>query len=263
MKKFPPHFLPRHLAFLLLTLCMIACGKQSFENYPDSLSDDFEAAVNQETLFKAEGGKWSAPQLTEGDNNLFPDTSRAHSGNQALFCTAAPSVDGASKCSIFNNELSLEEGKIFHFSAWYFLEGTQSVDYLFLADLEERTTVGASPGVRIALEDSVGYLVMERNKINASTLYQEEGNRVAFPRDKWVHLEWEMDLQRKEKGSVRVWQDGQLLITASGIKNMPRDRLYFAQGTKGIYSNIEVGITANTKDSSVRLWVDDVEVWLE
>ena len=248
---------------LLLLLLLQSCAKKNFEGYPNTLSDGFENAATPEDLLKDQGGEWSAIQLSLEANEIIPLSGRAHTGSRALKCTAAASTDEVSKCSIFNNELTLKEGEIFHFTAWYYLEGDANVDYLFLADLEERVSIGPSPGIRIALAGPEGYLVLERGKIAEKTIHQEAGSERSFPRDQWVYLEWRVEMQRKKRGSVRVWQDNRLLIEATDIRTMPRDRLYVVQGTKGIYSNIEVGITANTKESDVTLWVDDVEVWTE
>jgi putative lipoic acid-binding regulatory protein len=36
--------------------------------------------------------------------------------------------------------------------------------------------------------------------------------------------------------------------------------LYFQQGTKGMYNSIEIGITANSAESTAVVWVDDFEI---
>ncbi|MFM7769012.1 MAG: hypothetical protein ACKO8Q_00460 [Bacteroidota bacterium] len=68
----------------------------------------------------------------------------------------------------------------------------------------------------------------------------------------------EIQLSRKNKGVVRLWQNGQLIIEKHEVRTLPKDFLYFQQGTKGMYSSCEIGITANSKDNDASVWVDEI-----
>jgi hypothetical protein len=121
--------------------------------------------------------------------------------------------------------------------------------------MEEQTAVGAGPGMRLALVDNK---LRVEYKFNEKDLIQQVGQEIDFPRNEWVELTWEVKLSRKDKGSVKLWQNGQLLINRDHIRTLPKDLLYFQQGTKGMYSSCEIGITANSKDSDLTLWVDHI-----
>ena len=100
--------------------------------------------------------------------------------------------------------------------------------------------------------------MVERNKYMESSLYQPEDTKIPFPRDQWAELQVEVLLSRTDDGYINVLQDGALLIGETNIQTLPRDILYFIQGTKGIYNSVQVGITANTSDSTTTLYIDDI-----
>jgi hypothetical protein len=122
-------------------------------------------------------------------------------------------------------------------------------------DMEEQTAIGAGPGMRLAMVDNK---LRVEYKFNEKDLTQPAGQEIEFPRNEWVEITWEVTLSPKNKGAVKLWQNGQLLIQQDHIRTLPKDLLYFQQGTKGMYSSCEIGITANSKDSDVTLWVDEV-----
>jgi len=109
--------------------------------------------------------------------------------------------------------------------------------------------------MRLALVDNK---LRVKYKFNEKDLIQQVGKEIDFPRNEWVELTWEVKLSRKDKGSVKLWQNGQLLIHRDHIRTLPKDLLYFQQGTKGMYSSCEIGITSNSKDSDLTLWVDHI-----
>jgi len=243
-----------------LLLVLASCNKEKFWDGPNTLADDFESAATVDDL-TSESGNWKYYQTTDDQNTMTLDTSIVHSGNQSLKFTAKPSLNGASKSDIAHNKLAFDEGKTFYFSSWFYLEGTQSLNYIFLFDIEESVNIGAGPGVRVALrfDDGQGYLVLERNKlVNETTITQSEESQVAFPRNQWVHFEIELFMKRNKKGSVKIWQNDQLVIDQNGIRTMPKDKAVFLQGSKGIYNSIQVGITANSSEDDATLFIDDL-----
>jgi len=123
-------------------------------------------------------------------------------------------------------------------------------------DLEEQTAIGAGPGMRLALVDNK---LKVEYKFNEKDISQQTGQEIDFPRNQWIQVVWEVKLSKKNKGSVLLWQNGQLVIDSKNNRTLPKDILYFLQGTKGMYSSFEIGITANSKDNDLTIWVDVIK----
>ena len=164
-----------------------------------------------------------------------------------------------SKSDIANNKMSFWEDDIVSISAWFYLAGTDELNYVFLFDIEEDVMIGASPGIRIAMDEK-GCLLIERNKYGQSTIQQPVNDRIPFPRNQWVELKIELDLQQKKTGYIKLWQDNVQLINAENVQTLPTDKLYYIQGTKGMYQSIQIGITATTSNYDVTLFIDDIEI---
>jgi hypothetical protein len=251
------------MRFSLLIISVIflsACKKNRLKNDPEFYSDDFEKSVylNQaaiDALFE-DDSLWSFNQLTREQNNFDFNSDTVHSGTKSLRFSAEASGDGASKCSIAKQNLAFLEGETVKITAWYYLVGEAKLDYLFLIDMEERTPIGAGPGMRLTLVDNL--IAIERNKMMKSTLFQDNG--IQFPRNEWVKIEWITELSRRKKGSVLVYQNNELIIQENEIQTMPKDFLYNIQGTGGVYQSFEFGITANSNDNKCELFLDDVVI---
>lgn len=65
---------------------------------------------------------------------------------------------------------------------------------------------------------------------------------------------------KKKEGTVKVWQDDILILEQYNWQTLPVDILYIIQGTKGMYSQIEFGVTANSSDNPTTVYVDDIDV---
>jgi len=241
---------------ILVVLLCLACNKKKFFKGPDFFQDDFESYVSLNEMFPEEDSLWSFTQRTRAQNTLNLDTTHAAFGNSSLRFFAQKSDDqGASKSSIAKQNMVFWENETLRMQGWYFIEDTNALNWLFLMDMEEQTAVGTGPGMRLALVDNK---LRVEYKFNEKDLIQQVGQEIDFPRNEWVELTWEVKLSRKDKGSVKLWQNGQLLINRDHIRTLPKDLLYFQQGTKGMYSSCEIGITANSKDSDLTLWVDHI-----
>ena len=237
--------------------CFIGCNKVRYFDGPDFYQDSFEAYATLNDLLLPDDQAWSFIQLTKGLNTIEVDTTHVHNGNRSLkFFAKKTDQDGASKASIAKQNMAFWEGETVRLSAWYFIDGSSSLEWLFLMDLEEQTAIGAGPGMRLALVDNK---LRVEYKFNEKDVTQLTGQEIDFPRNQWVEVVWEVKLSQKNKGAVRLWQNGQLIIDSKQNRTLPKDLLYFQQGTKGIYSSCEIGITANSKDSDLTLWVDDVK----
>ncbi len=247
---------------MLLFICAICvicgnrCSKEKHFDGPDFYQDGFESYSTLSELLKDDDVKWSFTQLTKPENSISVDSTFAHSGNKSLKFVAAKSTEQLSKCSIAKQNMAFWEDETIRVSAWYYLQGTQTAEWLFLFDLEEQTAIGAGPGMRLAL---VKNKLRVEYKFNERDITQTEGQEIDFPRDQWVEITWEVKLSQKDKGSVKLWQDGQLILDTKNNRTLPKDILYSLQGTKGMYSSIEIGATANSKDSDLILWVDDIK----
>ena len=148
------------------------------------------------------------------------------------------------------------DGETVRMHVWYFIKDAKTLEWLFMLDLEEQTAIGAGPGMRLALVDNK---LRIEYKFNEKDIMQPKGKEIDFPRNQWVELIWEVKLSQKNKGTVRLWQNGQLIIDSKDNRTLPEDILYFQQGTKGMYSSCEIGITANSRDNDLVLWVDDIK----
>ncbi len=239
-----------------LTL-LSACKKEKFFDGPNFFQDDFESYSTLNNLLLPDDQLWSFTQLTKTDNNITVDSTKAHIGNKSLkFVAKKSDSETVSKTSISKHNMAFWDGETVRMSAWYFIEGTNSLEWLFLMDLEEQTAIGAGPGMRLALVDNK---LRIEYKFNEKDITQTIGQEVNFPRNQWVEIIWEVKLSQKNKGTVKLWQNGQLIIDSKNNRTLPKDILYFQQGTKGMYSSCEIGITANSKDNDLTIWTDDIK----
>lgn len=244
--------------FILSVLLMCQCKKEKYFYGPNNYSDSFENYTLLQDLLLDNDVKWSYTQLTRPNNAIVVDPNIKHQGAKSLrFYAQKSDSEGASKSSISKQKMAFWEGETVKISAWYYIEDTQKLDWIFLCDLEEQATIGAGPGMRIAM---VNNQLRIEHKYNEKDVLQNAENPVNFPRNEWVHLEWEVSLSRKNKGSIKLWQNNTLIIDRKNHRTLPKDILYFQQGTKGMYSSVEFGITANSKDNNARMWVDDVQI---
>ena len=246
----------KRFQFFWIVAIISGCNKEKFFKGPNFFQDSFETYVTLSELLKSESHLWSLTQLTKDKNNIVIDSNQAYSGRKSIrFFAESSDQDGASKASIVKQHMAFWEGDTVRMSANYYIDGNSKLDWLFLMDLEEQTAIGAGPGMRLAMVDNE---LRIEYKFDEKDITQHKGTEVKFPRNQWVSLVWEVTLSQKNLGSVRLWQDGQIIIQCENKRTLPKDVLYFQQGTKGMYSSCEIGITANSKDNPLILWVDDV-----
>jgi len=244
---------------IFATLLLFSCNKKKFFDGPDSYTDNFESYLSADSLIDGANQKWSFFQITYAENSVSIDTTIFHSGGKSLRSVAGKTIDGdgVSKASINKHKMAFWEKDIVVIDAWYYIEGNDNAQWLFLIDLEEQSAIGAGPGMRLALVDNA---LRVEYKYNNPDVVQASGQEKQFPRNQWVNLRLEIKLSQKKKGYVKVWQDGILILDKDKEITLPDDILYFQQGTKGMYSSIEFGVTANTVDNSMTVFVDDISV---
>lgn len=256
MNKFG--YIIRILVLVVILSGAEGCNKEKWFDGPNYMSEDFESYAHVDSMFSNDDVRWSYNQNTVSGNYIAFDTNVVHSGNRSLkFFGYASTEDVVSKNSIVKQQMAFYEGDVVRISAWYYIEGTANLDWLFFFDFEEQAAIGAGPGMRLA--NSERGIVVEHKFLN-DDVYQDEGQEIFLPRNQWFNLTMEVKLSQKKQGYVRVWQDNVQIISATNRKTLPKDFLYSQQGTKGMYQSIEFGITANTRNSNVTLYMDDIRV---
>lgn len=246
------------IILLAIPLLFLACNKKKAFSGPQMYSDSFENYEVVEDLVDGENELWSFFQVTLEGNSIDVDSINTHSGARSMRFFALPTTsDKVSKSSINKQFMAFWEGETVVAEFWCYIADTDDIDWMFIFDLEEKVPVGAGPGMRIAIVEN--RLLLEHKYPNPNV--EQTTNPIDFPRNEWVKVKMETLLSRKKKGYVRIWQNDQLVLTADNWKTLPKDILYAQQGTKGGYSQIEFGITANADDQEHVLYVDDVNVY--
>lgn len=248
-----------YIAISFVVLC-VSCMKRKADylnGATTTFQENFESYTETHQLFNP--GTWGSTQITFGANEIRIDTQIVHSGLRALKMTATTTAgDVVSKASIFKNDFGFVEGDKMQVDAWFYLEADNPKDF-FLLDFEDPAVISSSPGLRLMLNAN-GALCIERKKMNASTLQQNQGPEKTFPLQQWVHLKVEIKLHQRRKGSITLWQNDEVLLTYDNVQTLPRDLLYITQGTSGILRQIEVGITANSSGARATLYLDDLSI---
>ncbi len=243
--------------FLGLSAVLFGCNKEKHFGGPNAFSDDFESYASFDELVVDNDVYWSATQQTYDVNSITLSTEHAHSGTTSLkFDAVVSTEEKLSKCSLFKQKMAFYDGETVRSSVWYYIDGEQELDWLFLLDLEEQTPVGAGPGIRVANVGSGNYGAVEF-KFKEGNLEQQAHS---FPRNQWFKITLETHLSQKKKGWVRLFLDDELIIEEKNTRTLPKDVLYNLQGTKGMYTSIEIGITANSFSNDAVVYADDFSI---
>jgi len=243
---------------IIITLLLASCSKEDIGS--SGFSDDFESYSTALALFDATN--WTYFEQTYTDNTVEIVHDTVFSGGNAirLFSKMGESKT-VSKADLASHDVVLfRKNDVIHVSFYMMITGNQSIDKLFILDIEDAASISSGPGIRLLL-DPDNALVVERHKMNFSNISQNSNTKVPFPRNQWVKIVFECKLSPHQKGYVKLWQDDQLLIDKDKIITLPSDLLYVTQGTHRYYRNVEVGITANNTGSSVSMFLDKFSVW--
>jgi hypothetical protein len=226
-------------------------------------SDGFEEAPTIRDLLKRDRSRWTNSQRTPSGNGLTLVTEPSHSGT-ALHFYALPSTAAVSKADIERALPDLVAGDQLSISAWFYAKSGQSLDNVFILDLECHTCwPESSPGIRVHLKGHGGTPVVERGKIRLPSLRNEQMSAaVSFPRDRWVHVEWTTILAPDSLGRSAIAFDGKTVFSARGATfpdpaNLARFGIVMR---KLAYERFQIGITANSSPNPVDLVIDSVEV---
>ncbi len=248
----------RSFIILAIAIYCISCNKKKLFDGPSSYADGFEDYDTTFQMIEIENKYWSFFQITKEHNKLTVDSTFSHSGKKSIKCLAEKSDDIISKCSFSKQKMAFWEGETMVSEAWYYIKGDKPIEWLFLMDLEEQTAIGAGPGMRLALVENK--IRVEHKYLNKDII-QPTGSEHKFIRNKWNKLRFETHLSKEKNGWVKVYQNDTLIIQQINWNSLPRDILYFTQGTKGMYSSVEFGVTANSHNNDVTLYVDDINVY--
>ncbi len=266
------------LEFLLIGLLLLSCADD--KNSPSEINskvlfeDGFETATGEiNDLFSNE--RWSNLQQVNPSgttNTVRLAEEEKNAGAYSLYMQAFPSSSPVSKMDIEKGGLELFENEKVEIDVWFYIEGNESLQNLTLIDLEccqcwdPDVPDNQCPGVRLQMSVGDDYLVIERGKIGLTSLRQ---STTRFPRDQWVNVRWVLNLSDETDGSNQLYINEQLVIEESGI-NMPNQQIFaelFAQEnidfqlqTPLFYERIQFGITANSTNSPVGLYIDDVTI---
>lgn len=227
--------------------------------YVTSFSDNFDSAKTITDLRPLDYSRWTGfellPSRLQPVNHIGIGIDTA-TGSRYLDCQAIASVAGAlSKMELKKQNMAWSEGMTIHVAAKFFIVGTAAHDALTVLDIEGQPDSLGEPGIRLMFVGGSGQrVVVERSKFGESTIQQT--NPVDFPRDVWVSLIWEILLSRTANGWTKLWQDGVLVLQATGVQTMPP-----ASITTANYDDLQVGVTANSFQSDVRLYVDNVQAY--
>lgn len=186
--------------------------------------------------------------IVDNQLELLPDA--AHDGPLGLRATAVPPTQAmrenghTSKSTIESTLVHIVRGDRVTIQAWVRIQAGGGVPYGIL-DLES-TWLETGPGPRLLLEQ--GALEVELKYGDRPRFRQ--GAPVPFPIGAWVDVRVVYDVQPDESGHVQVWQDGLMVIDASG-QTLPLPNT--------ILNSLEVGITAyNGEGMSASVDVDSL-----
>ena len=166
------------------------------------------------------------------------------SGGGVVSFVAAPAGDiGVAKASL--------EQRLLHGAAGDEMRVTARVRFhdplpYSIIDLESTFLVG-HPGIRLILDR--GALAVEL-KWGSKPVWRQP-QPVPVPLDRWVEVEWRVVLDSGPDGTVELWQDGSRVLSARG-QTLPLDDT--------IYDSLEVGVTAHSRQRSVRVDFDELRL---
>jgi len=233
----------QYVIFIYIIVCFIACesNTESVVTTPTEkfiFEDGFETQNNSLTaLFPDDNSRWTLIQQTNpsnATNEISIVNTEFSEGQNAIRFVAYESDSQLSKIDIEKGGLNIAAGDNVIISADFYINGNQSIENLLLIDLEccscwdplvgdNYGSENQCPGVRLMMSGGNDFLSIERGKISGSTLQQTS---VAFPRNEWVSVQWEMTMSTTESGVNKLSINGTEVINSTGM-NMPNVGKFF------------------------------------
>lgn len=248
------------------------CAHEEIFTKPPLFEDGFEQVGDVLELLPLDRSRWTHLKTTYKDSRFELTPNYRGRDGTVLRVLGARAQGSVSKASIEREGFDFREGHRVALSAWMFIAGTGSLNNLFIFDLECLTCWSAdnvhpnqTPGIRLFLKGTAGYLAVDRGKIGIKhgTFMQARQTRVAFPRDRWVHVEWVLGLSAGEAGYTEVCLDGRKILTGTG-PNLIDPNIFARYGVKlnrpVKYDKIELGVTASSSSDPMVMYLDDIRV---
>lgn len=212
-------------------------------------ADDFEHGIER----RIEG--WHQHMKLASDSNEGNQANRVettldqvHSGKSALKTYTPKDSRDLQKAALLRELFFFPPGSDCWFSAWFYIPGSESIENLFIFDLEATGYHGV--GRRLMFTGASGRYLMLEGKRSTGPQYSQTESPVPFPRNQWVHVKLHLHLSPDQNGQVELWQDGTLILNKSG-RNMVENTFY---------DRVEVGQTANSAHREITVYVDDVQI---
>lgn len=274
---------PNVLFTSYIFLFLLGCGSENgvsndfyFEKYrvkprPTSgiseFSCDFDSAAKLVDLFPNDLSGWTYLQLVEpnGSEDIVLEDKKAYAGRNsvelrsdqfhsdccAVKLVAPQSGSSVSKAALQKGGFFFESGDDLWVSAWFFVQGFENYQALFVLDIET-TEFQGSPGRRLMMSGGDNELKLEsKSNLSGPEYRQAKENIILFPKNKWVHIVLHLRLSAGQNGLTEVWQDDVKIIEQSG-QNLPTDST--------VYDRFQFGITANGTTSAKVMYLDDVVI---
>lgn len=271
-------------------LFFVACNED--ESAPEAdptqegflFEDGFETESNSlDELFPSDGSRWSLVQQVDpsyATNEISIVDNEFSEGQNAIRFLAKASDDQLSKIDIEKGGLNIKSGDRVIIKADFYVVGNEPIENLLLLDLEccscwdpmvgdNYGSENQCPGIRLMMSGGNDYLSIERGKISGTTLQQTD---LAFPRNQWVTVQWEMTMSDNENGLNRLLINGYEVINEAGM-NMPNAQVFadvflnegidFTLQEPTFYERVQIGATANPTAGEVELFVDDFSIRVE
>lgn len=212
-------------------------------------ADDFEHGIER----RIDG--WHQHMKLASDSNAGNPANRVetsaeqmHSGKSALKTYTPKDPRDLQKAALLRELFFFPPGSDCWFSAWFYIPGTESIENLFIFDLESTGYHGV--GRRLMFTGPNGRYLMLEGKRSTGPQYSQTKSPIPFPRNQWVHVKLHLHLSPGGDGQIQLWQDKTLILDKSG-RNMVENTFY---------DRIEVGQTANSTHRELTLYVDDVKI---
>ncbi|MGB3779659.1 MAG: heparin lyase I family protein [Tunicatimonas sp.] len=264
---------------LLLLFVITSCSKGDniiSDSEIDYLFEDgFETQENNLTeLFPNDGSRWTNIQQVNPDNGeskIEIESNTVFEGVNSLRVYAKASDNTLSKADIEQGGFNAPEGSTVRIEANFFIASTENIENLLLVDLECCSCWDPSipnnqcPGIRLMMKSN-DFLSIERGKMLGSTIFQTD---IAFPRNEWVNIIWEMKLSQNNDGINKLLINKQEVISEISM-NMPNANLFEAEFAKNgidfklqqplFYERFQIGATANPTQYEIEIFVDGVKL---
>lgn len=224
-------------------------GRDVVVTRTNHFADDFEQGIERRVEGWHQQMKLASNSNAGNPANLVETTTeQSRSGKSALKTYTPKDSRDLQKAALLRELFFFPPGSDCWFSAWFYIPGSESIENLFIFDLEATGYHGV--GRRLMFTGTNGRYLMLEGKRSTGPQYSQTESPVPFPRNQWVHVKLHLHLSPGGNGQVQLWQDGTLILNKSG-RNMVENTFY---------DRIEVGQTANNTHRELTVYVDDVQI---